>query len=361
MGSVTKSGKGWRAQVRIVGYPAEYKSFPQGHKTKAWGWVAEREREILARKRGDYPKHTLREAFVKFRLEIAPAHKGARWEEARLKRLERDPISDYLLNDLTDDHWAHWREHELRRKKKNGKPMAPGSVRRTMVLIGQVFEAARELWRWVPKNIMRDVSKPTVPTKRPKRVPAPVVASMVDSLGASHKCREVALAFLIGCESGLRPWELLTLTKPQVDLDTRVVQLENTKNGDDREVPLTEEAVSYFRELGAMNPGPDYFTVGKDSVPKLWADARVRVPAAAGVHFRHSRRNGIKRLSEFLEIKDLALAIGHRDLNSLMIYYESTGQEMAETIARKRPSRPPPATAGEPPTKSVPDEETPAD
>lgn len=361
MASVTKSGNGWRAQVRVVGYPAEYASFPAGAKMKAWAWAVARERDLYARKRGDYPKHTLREALVKYRLEIAPTHKGARWEKTRLLAIERDPIADRLLADITDDDWAHWRERELKRKKKNGKPMAPASVARSLTVVGQVYEAARELWRWIPKNVMRDVSKPSVPTKRPKRVPAPVVTSMVASLGDSHKCREVALGFLIGCESAMRPWELLTLEKHQVNLDTRVVQLEDTKNGDDREVPLTEEAVAYFRELDAMNPGTAYFTVAKDSVPKLWADARARVPEAAGWHFRHSRRNGIKRLSEFLEIKDLALAIGHRDLNSLMIYYESTGQEMAAEIARKRPLPPPPATADAPPARSVPGEGTPPD
>jgi integrase len=229
------------------------------------------------------------------------------------------------MGSLTDDDWALWREREL---KKN----SPATVRREMVLIGQVFEAAREKWRWLPKNVMRDVKKPKVPRKRlPKPLEASTIDAMVKALGRAHKSREVALGFLLGCETGMRPWEMQPLEKDQVKAN--VAHLEDSKNGDERDVPLTPRAVEILAELDAMNPGPRYFTVSQGSMTTLWGEARKLVEAASGLNFRHSRREGIRRLSKRLSILDLARAVGHRDLNSLMIYYREDASELAKRLA----------------------------
>jgi integrase len=313
----SKSGRGWRGQVRVVGYPAEYRSFPR--KAQALLWEATRKDELRAGRRGDYPKKTLRDALERFRKEEAPLHKGERWEAVRARAFERRPIADRLLTSLSDDDFALLREARL-------KEVGPGTVRREMVFLGQVLEAAREKWRWVPKNVMRDVKKPPSPKARPRRAPQETIDLMVKGLGESHKSREVALGFLLGCETAMRPWEMLPLEKAQVD--GRVAHLDDTKNGDERDVPLSARAAEILAELAAMNPGPRYFTVSEGGVSKLWADARERV-GVKGLNFRHSRREGIRRLSKRLGILDLARAVGHRDLNSLMIYYQESAAELA--------------------------------
>lgn len=330
MASVTRSGKNWRAQVRIRGFPPAFKSFPK--KAQAWEWAAQTEREIKARKRGEYPKRLLREALVKFREEEADKHKGARWEKVRCKKLERDPIADRVMGDLTDDDWALWREREL---KKN----SPATVKREMGLVTQVYEAAREQWRWLPKNVMRDVRKPKVPKKRlPPPIPATVIDAMVEALGRAHGAREVALGFLLGCETAMRPWEMQPLEKAQIGWRECVARLTNTKNGDDREVPLSPGAIEVLAELDAMNPGPAFFTVSKGSITALWGEARGdKFP---GLHFRHSRREGIRRLSKRLDPWELCRAIGHRDPRSVMIYYQTTGEEMAPKLATPLPLQP---------------------
>jgi integrase len=347
----SRSGRGWRGQVRIVGYPAEYRSFPK--KAEALLWEATRKEELKAGKRGKYPKKTVQQALEKFRLEIAPTHKGERWERVRCLRFERDPIASRLLGSIDDDDFARWREARM-------KQVSPGTVRRELVLWGQVFEAAREKWRWIPKNPLRDVRKPSSPRSRPRSVPQASIDAMIRALGTAHKSREVALGFLLGCETAMRPWEMLSLEKSQADYQARTVHLLKTKNGDERDVPLSPRALEILRELGEMNPGDRYFTVAEGSVTALWADSR---PAAGvvGLHFRHSRREGIRRLSKRLSILELARAVGHRDLNSLMIYYQESASEMARKLddGQTTPSHPPPSTADAPPPKSTADGESP--
>lgn len=316
----SRSGRGWRGQVRVVGYPAEYQSFPK--KAQALLWEATRKDELRAGKRGGYPKKTVREALERFRLEEAITHKGERWEVVRCLRFARYPLADRLLATVTDDDFAHWREARL-------KEVSGGTVRRELVLWGQVFEAAREKWRWVPKNVLRDVKKPAGAKPRPKKVQPLAIDAMVEALGTAHKSREVALGFLLGCETAMRPWEMIPLEKAQVS--GQVAHLEDTKNGDERDVPLSLRAVEILGELAAMNPGPRYFTVTEGSVTALWAGAR-KTAGVVGLHFRHSRREGIRRLSKRLGILELARAVGHRDLNSLLIYYQESAGELAKRL-----------------------------
>ncbi len=339
----SKSGRGWRGQVRIVGYPAEYRSFPK--KAQALLWEEVRKEELKAGRRGDYPKKTLRQALERFAEEEAPKHKGRRWEIVRARKFALDPIADRLLTSITDDDMARWRERRLKQVK-------PGTVRREMVFWGQVFEAAREVFRWVPRNIMRDVKKPAGAKPRPKKVAQETIDTMVERLGAAGKSRQVALGFLLGCETAMRPWEMLSLEKPQVDYLLRVAHLEDTKNGDEREVPLSLRAVEILRELGSMNPGNRFFTVTEGSVSALWADARQGT--GFDLHFRHSRREGIRRLSKRLGILELARAVGHRDLNSLMIYYQEDASALARKLDQTIPLQFQPSSEREPPAKNAP-------
>lgn len=341
MGSVTKSGKGWRAQVRVVGYPGEYRSFEK--KTEAWAWVHATEKDLASRKRGEYPRKTVQEALERFREEEAPQHKGERWERVRTLAFERYEIAGKIIGEVTDADFALWREARLKQVK-------PGTVRRELVLWGQVFEAAREKWRWIPSNPLRDVRKPSSPKARPKPVPSDLIADMVKALGTSHKSREVALAYLLGCETAMRPWEMLSVTKDQVFWRDCYLHLEETKNGDERDVPLTPGAIEILAELDRMNPGPSFFTVSEGTTTKLWSDARERAGYLKGIHFRHSRREGIRRLSKRLGILDLARAVGHRDLNSLMIYYQESAADLARRLVHQpTPSPATPSNADAPP------------
>lgn len=357
MGSVTRSGKGWRAQVRLVGYSAEYKSFERNEKTKAWAWIHDRERDLKTQRRGEYPRHTVKEALESFREHEAPTHKGCRWEVVRTRKFETYGIAMKWLTEVTEDDAALWREARL-------KQVSKATVRREMVLWGQVFEYAKEKLRWIPKSVWREVKKPSIKTKKlPPPIPTTQIDKVVEQLGRAHKSREVALGFLLGCETAMRPWEMIPLEKQQVDYAGQVARLEDTKNGDDRDVPLSLAAVTILRELDAMNPESlTFFTVTEGSVTGMFGEARTAA-GFPGMHFRHSRREGIRRLSKRLGILDLARAVGHRDLNSLMIYYQESASEMAKKLdsSQATPSPNPLSSAGAPPPKSDPAPENPDD
>lgn len=320
--TVTRRGKRFRAQIRRLGHQPVSKTFRT--KGEAWAWAESAERDVLDGIAGKPTKHTLRDALERYVREVAPTHKGERWERVRLTKLGRHPLATKRLSAITATDIAAWRDESLLSLK-------PASVRREMGLLGQVFDVARKEWRWISSDPTADVKKPTVARTLPRPVPQAAIAAMVDALGPAPKSRETALAFLLGIETAMRPTELFSLTTDQVDFEAQTIHLDRTKNGDERDVPLSTVASMLLLELLWMNDRKAFFTVAADSASSLWAEARKKTPYRT-LHFRHARREGIRRMSKALDILELARAVGHRDLKSLMIYYTASAADMAKKL-----------------------------
>ena len=94
-----------------------------------------------------------------------------------------------------------------------------------------------------------------------------------------------------------------------------------SKNGDDRQVPLSLRAI----ELLAMadNQFPVKVGTAGTTWKRLFADL-----GFVNLHFHDSRHEACTMLSKIYTVLELAKIIGHRDLRSLMIYYNPTGSEL---------------------------------
>ncbi len=127
----------------------------------------------------------------------------------------------------------------------------------------------------------------------------------------------------------MRSGEILALTWPNVHLAEQYVHLPKTKNGDARHVPLSRRACEILRCL-PLGFGP-IFQVDAAMRDALWRKVRDKTPHKE-VHFHDSRAEAIWRLSKKLDILQLARVIGHRDLKSLMIYYNEPASEIARRL-----------------------------
>lgn len=186
------------------------------------------------------PENLVRDALRRYAVEVAPKHKGERWELARLGLLERDQIALVRLPSLRPIHLAEWRERRL-------KAVSPGSVRREMNLLQSVLKSCRKDWGWLDTDPLKDVDRPSAPTSRKRRISADEIHRLTLALGydggvpenATHR---VALCFLFALETAMRAGEILGMT--WADVGGKSVTLPRTKNGDVRRVPLRERARS---------------------------------------------------------------------------------------------------------------------
>lgn len=320
MAHIEKRGSVWRVRVRLPDGTRPSRSFRT--KAEAVAWAHALEAGAIDAPLGG---HTLRDALRRFASEVAPTHRGERWEVLRCRLLEKAPIADKRLGTLVAADLAAWRDARLRQ-------VAPASVRREMSLLGSVLEVARREWGWLRSNPLRDVKKPQSPRSRRRRVSDEEVQRIQLALGyeggppvtASHR---VALAFEFAVETAMRAGEILGMTWDRVR--EKAVRLPQTKNGDQRDVPLSPRA----REIIALLPreAETVFDLHPGTRDALFRKARDRAQID-DLHFHDSRAEAIWRLSKKLDVLELARVIGHRDVRSLMIYYQTSADELADRL-----------------------------
>lgn len=323
MASISRIGKRWRAQVFVRGVRA---SKIHDTKAQASAWALEQQAELAGDK---LPDKTFGQALERYAAEVAPLHKGETWEVRRLTAMGRHKLASKRLAVIVGADIAAWRDERLR-------SVAPASVLREMKLMRSVFESCRRDFGWLRANPMQDVTRPTAPASRKRRITDDEVErlrlafGLGEQLAADTATQRVGLAFLLGLETAMRAGEMLGLRWGDVELDGCYVRLPRTKNGDAREVPLSPQAVAILKLL-SVGDGP-VFGIEEKSRDALFRKIRARA-ALTDLHFHDSRAEAIWRLSKKLDVLQLARVIGHRDLKSLMIYYNESASDLAKRLA----------------------------
>ncbi|HEL2984298.1 tyrosine-type recombinase/integrase [Stenotrophomonas maltophilia] len=319
MASIQRRGTSWRAEIYKDGR-RESNTLPT--KAQAVQWALMREAELTGAR---LPENTVKDGLRRYANEVAPKHKGARWELARLGLLERDPLALVRLPALRPIHLAEWRERRL-------SQVAPASVRREMNLLQSVFKSCRKDWGWLNSDPIKDVDRPQAPASRKRRVAQEEIDRLTLALGydggapetAQHR---VALCFLFALETAMRAGEILGMKWS--DVSAKSVTLPKTKNGDVRRVPMSARA----REIIGLLPqdADSVFNLDPGTRDTLFRRAR-DAAQIENLHFHDSRAEAIWRLSKKLDVMELARVIGHRDLKSLLIYYQTDADELADRL-----------------------------
>jgi integrase len=301
MASIRKRGLSWRVELYRNGV-RESGSFPT--KQQAAAWAHQREAELGGER---LPDNTVGAALLRYSREVSPTHKGEKWELDRLRLLGRDSLAKRHLPTLRAAHVADWRDRRL-------LEVQPSSV------------------AWLHTNPAKDVKKPASPASRKRRIPQDEIERVtlalgLDTLKADTATHRTGLAFLFALETAMRSGEITGLQ--WADVRPKSVRLPDTKNGDSREVPLSP----YARELLAVLPkdADTVFNVDPGTRDTLFRRAR-DAAKVVNLHFHDSRAEAIWRLSKKLDVMELARVIGHRDLRSLMIYYQTSADELADRL-----------------------------
>jgi integrase len=329
---VTSKGEvRWRVQVRRLGVE-ETKTF----RTKARGrqWALQVEAGITGESR-PLGKHTALEALRRYSKEVSPDKRGHRWERIRLLAMEADPAWKRAIAQITSDHLGAWRDARL-------KQVGPGTVRREITLLQAVWEAAKTEWKWIRTNPWRDVRKPTEPPARRRGVTQAELMAIAEKASSPTE-KETVAGFELAIETGMRAGEMWSLGRQQID--GSVAHLEQTKNGDKRDVALSPRALEIVAELLA-DGRPLLFTISnavRDTTFRRLRDAA----GLPDLHFHDSRSEAVSRLAKRLPMLELADQIGHRDLNSLQSYYKPSAADRAMRLAAAPQTTPSPET---PPT-----------
>jgi integrase len=330
MPTITQRANGsWQAKVRLAGFEPVSDVFDSKSKASAWGYA--KEAELRAMRKG-VAKATLQDTIDRYRKEVCPEMKSGANVSLRLKSLSATPGLLPVLrqvNEVTAADLSRFRDIRAAQVK-------PATVLKELAILSGVFESARRDWGTILANPLADVKKPPQPPARKRLFTDSEIDLVLDGLGYQPTGRpesmgqQAGLALLLALETAMRASEMLGLEWSRVFLEKRYVTLGETKNGDARDVSLSKVAVALLERMKGLDETM-VFTLQPATLDVVFRRARDKLKLK-DLHFHDSRATAVTRLAQKLSIHDLARMIGHRDLNSLLLYYRKNATDIASSL-----------------------------
>lgn len=285
----------------------------------------------------------LGDALDDYEKKVTPGKKSAKRETSMIGIIRADakklgllgkPLSRLDGGDLAGlrDEW-----------KADGVKAA--TIVRRMAIISNLYTVARDEWKMKGLyNPARDVKLPAVRNRRKRRITSEELEAVI---AASESTEFPDFAKLL-CETAMRRGELHALVWENINLRSRVAILPDTKNGEDREVPLSKASVAILQARPKPHTGK-VFSITADAFSKAFRRSRARArkryeeeckargrqPLArflVGMTMHDERHEATSRLAGKLHILDLAAVTGHKDLRTLQRYYHADAKALAKRI-----------------------------
>ena len=321
----------WHAQVRKKGFPSCTESF--NRKLDADRWARQVEADMDARRWQDHHEAentTLRQALDRYEQDYTQYKKGARAEKGRIKAWKQNELAHYSLAKLKGTDFARYRDQRLRADKSQS------TVRLELAIISHLFNMARKEWGFEGlNNPLLDIKMPALSKERDRRL------SSEEEKILFHFCanRENDWIFPItvfALETSARRSEILALEWSNVDLDACTALLKNTKNGDDREIPLSKRASKLLSGLAGKGTGR-VFKTNENSFRLSWARMMKQIlkqkPEFSDFRFHDLRHEATSRFFEKgLNIMEVASITGHKDLKMLKRYTHLRATDIAKKL-----------------------------
>lgn len=334
---LTKTGEvRYRVLIRKQGYAPVSETFKKKSDAEKW-----RRKTLVDMDKRVYvadSKQPVRELFEKYRDEVTPRKPGARWEKVRLEKfLKTAGFMRQTVGQMSYRDMQAWRDARL-------KEVSDASVRRELNLISAVFTHARNEWHVAMlENPVSRCKRPANPKNRKRRVSQAEVESLWNHFDTQIHTKQsyIPWMFEFAIETGMRLGELCKLRWKDVNQEERWLYVLPSKNGDDRHVPLSDRALALLVGVRMTNAKDErVFPVNAGSTGTKFREA-CKTLGIVDLHFHDTRHEACSRLAKIFTLLELAEIIGHRDINSLRVYYNPTAAELASKFGGGHSPKPP--------------------
>jgi integrase len=320
---------GWRVEVAIKGQRA---STTMDTKAECIAWARDKEAEFQAGGARAARRATVGDMMRLYAEKVSPSKAGARWETTRIDALCKRPIAKMKLSECGTPEWAAWRDERLKTVKGD-------TVNRELNLYSHCYAIARDEWKWLEKSPLTGLRRPKEGNGRKRRPTEDEITRLCFALGydanvpPATKSARIAATFLFAIETAMRAGEIQRLDWPNVHIDQSYAHLPKTKNGDERDVPLSPAAIGILEQLRplAKQFHGRVFGIEEGGHDALFRKACKRA-MVEDLHFHDTRHEACTRLAKKVDVLTLAKILGHKDLNELMTYYNPTATEIAKRL-----------------------------
>lgn len=263
---------------------------------------------------------TLDEALERYRSQVSILKKGYVQESYRIEQLRRVPMAKTAFREITSVDIATYRDARLlHRNSVTGQVLSTSTVRLELALLSNLFDIARIEWGACELNPVVQVRKPKPPAGRDRRL-LPREERLIMRYAHAHPNKDLAALVSLALETAMRQGELLGLRWERVNLRSRIIHLDDTKNGTKRDVPLSVKARNVLMRLEPQTSGA-VFRYTANGLKSTWRFMLQKL-GIADLHFHDLRHESISRLFELgtLDLMEVAAISGHKSLSMLKLY-----------------------------------------
>ena len=305
----------FQVQIRRKGFRTIVKSFDT--RTQAQKWARGIERKLDMGDFSDYSEASkLRLGDLLLRYKAENKHRRKKdWqnEEYKIKYILNDTISDTNCLKLSTKHLTEFRERRL-------MTVGGSTFNKDLSFISSVIQVAINDWGiYFPSNPCRAMKREKEPKPRTRVLEDSEQKELLEACAlVENPYIKPMVQFSI--ETAVRQGELLKIKYNNINFRNRTLLLSDTKNGEDRTIPLSEKAFlilqSQPRQLDRS-----VFPMTKRKTDYWWKEALGKTKIK-GFRWHDLRRHACTLLFEKgLSVPEVQLMSGHLDPKVLLNTY----------------------------------------
>jgi len=327
----------WQAIIRKKGYPKQSKTFETKQEAMTWaGDIESKMNKGTWLDLGDADKTTLAECIERYREEITPRKKSGLQENSKLNVLSRSSMAESYMTNVRSKDVSDYRNLRLRKVSAN-------TVRNELNLLSNIFEICRREWGMEAlRNPVKDVARPSPGKARDRRLEAGEEDRLLRAAKANRSPYILPL-IIVALETAMRAGELAKLRWEHVSFSGQRLYLFDTKNGEDRVVPLSTRAIDALQLMPRRmdgkvfsysdKPGVKSITHAFTALCKQCTDSAGKPDPIEGLRFHDLRHEATSRLFEKgLSVMDVMAITGHKTMHMAKRYTHPRVEDLAAKL-----------------------------
>jgi len=328
------------AEVRHTGQKPFYKSFSR--LTDAKQWIQDLESSLRSGRiqaETEAQRHTLTEAIERYILE--EVHKKPKVIKDHLRCLAwfKEQAGSKYLCDVTPALITQLKGVFLRGTTRYQVLRKPQTWNRYLSVLSCVLQICAQDWEWMEFNPARRVRREREAPGRVRFLSETEREKLLEvcKLSSSPNLYPIVVLAL---STGMRRGEMLSLTWDKIDLNTGVLILEETKNGDRRRVTIRGRALEVLRKHAKVRrldtnlvfPSETKNTTFSLDNPWYRALKKAGIPNFRFHDLRHSAASYLAMNgATMLQISEV---LGHKTLQMVKRYSHFAESEIADVVER---------------------------
>lgn len=337
----TKKGEiRYYVQIRLKGHAPQTDRFKR--LTDAKKWIQEVESAIHNNrhfKTSESRKHRFGELVDRYIASVLPEKKTAIGQKAQLLWW-KEQFGEKVLSDITPALISEYKDKLLGGMTKRNKKRSPSTVNRYLAVISHAFTIASKEWGWISENPLRMIIKPKEPRGRVRYLSDQERDSLLKVCNES-KNPYLYTIVILALSTGMRLGEIMQLYWSNVDFQRKRIILEETKNGERRQVPLVGKALELLENLHSNHQictkllFPSKYDYSKSiDIRSAW-EAAIKKANIENFRFHDLRHSCASYLAmNGSSIVEIAAVLGHKTLQMAKRYTHLSDTHLTNVVAK---------------------------